>query len=64
MIRSFAGAETEVVWKFKKSRKLPPDIQRTALRKLILLDAAEVLQDLRDPPGNRLEQLIGHDPAR
>jgi toxin HigB-1 len=38
---------------------LPPDIQDTALRKLQMLDAAEQLEDLRNPPGNRLEQLRG-----
>lgn len=64
MIRSFAEAETEAIWKFQRSRKLQPYIQRTALRKLMQLDAAEALQDLRNPPGNRLEQLKGYDPLR
>jgi proteic killer suppression protein len=41
------------------SRKLPQDIQRVARRKLEILDAAEVLQDLRIPPSNRLEKLSG-----
>jgi toxin HigB-1 len=59
MIRSFADKETERVWNEQRSRKLPPDIQDTALRKLQLLDAAEQLEDLRNPPGNRLEQLRG-----
>lgn len=40
-------------------RKLHPDIQRVALRKLVMLDAAEELSDLRVPPGNRLEKLTG-----
>ena len=40
-------------------RKLRPDIQRVALRKLVMLDAAEELSDLRVPPGNRLEKLTG-----
>jgi proteic killer suppression protein len=40
-------------------RKLHPDIQRVALRKLVMLDAAEELLDLRVPPGNRLEKLTG-----
>ena len=40
-------------------RKLHPDIQRVALRKLVMLDAAEQLSDLRVPPGNRLEKLTG-----
>lgn len=41
------------------SRKLPRDIQQTAMRKLWMLDAAYTLQDLRIPPGNRLERLKG-----
>ena len=64
MIRSFTDAETERIWRHRRSRKLPPAIQRTALRKLIQLNAADVLDDLRQPPGNRLEQLKGHDPLR
>ena len=40
-------------------RRLPPDIQRVALRKLRQLDAAVDLADLRVPPGNRLERLVG-----
>ena len=60
MIRSFADVETEVVWLGRRSRKLPPDIQSTALRKLRLLNQAQMLQDLRVPPGNRLELLKGN----
>jgi toxin HigB-1 len=59
MIRSFADKETERVWNEQRSRKLPPDIQDTALRKLQMLDAAEQLEDLRNPPDNHLEQLRG-----
>lgn len=40
-------------------KRLPPDLQRTALRKLRLIDAAENINDLRVPPGNRLERLKG-----
>jgi toxin HigB-1 len=40
-------------------RKLPPDVRRVALRKLVLLDAAESIEDLRVSPGNRLEKLTG-----
>ena len=43
----------------ERSRRLPPVIQLSALRKLAILDAADSLQDLRSPPGNRLEQLSG-----
>ena len=59
MIRGFRDAETEQVFRRERSRKLPPDVQRRAHRKLLLLDAAEELGDLRIPPGNRLERLRG-----
>lgn len=59
MIRSFAGADTELVWKGIRSRRLPSDIQAIALRKLRLLNQARRLSDLRVPPGNRLEALRG-----
>lgn len=59
MIRSFASSDTERVWRRQRVAKFGPDLQRTAHRKLLILDAAEVLQDLRIPPGNRLEQLKG-----
>ncbi len=57
MIQNFASSETEVIWSGHRSRKLPPDIQAVALRKLRLLIQARVLGDLRVPPGNRLEAL-------
>ena len=60
MIQSFADRETELIWRGERSRKLPGDIQGIALRKLRLLHAARVLQDLRVPPGNRLEALKGN----
>jgi toxin HigB-1 len=60
MIQSFADRGTEQVWRGERSRKLPGDIQGIALRKLRLLHAARVLQDLRVPPGNRLEALKGN----
>jgi len=60
MINNFADPETERIWSGYKSRKLPSDIQAVALRKLRLLNNARVLQDLRIPPGNRLEALKGH----
>jgi proteic killer suppression protein len=55
MIRSFAGRETETIWLGQSSRKLPADIQNTALRKLRQIDAVSDLSELRIPPGNRLE---------
>jgi len=60
MIRSFADAATELIWSGRRSRKLPPDIQSVALRKLRMLNQARVLQDMRVPPGNRLEALKGN----
>ena len=59
VIKSFADRETERIYNQEFSRKLPSDIQRIALRKLIMLDAAENINDLRIPPANRLEQLHG-----
>jgi proteic killer suppression protein len=59
MIKSFADKETEKVYNQHFSRKLPQTIQRIALRKLIMLDTAENLNDLRVPPANRLERLTG-----
>ncbi|HMQ53816.1 MAG TPA: type II toxin-antitoxin system RelE/ParE family toxin [Anaerolineae bacterium] len=60
MIKSFADKETEKVFKRQFSRKLPPDIQQIARRKLEILEAAERLQDLRVPPANHLEKLSGN----
>ena len=57
MIRSFHDPETERVWRGERSRKLPPDIQNRGLDKLKLIDAAETLDDLRNPPSNRLHPL-------
>jgi proteic killer suppression protein len=59
MIESFADEETEKIFRGQRSRRLPITIQRTARRKLLYLDDAENLQDLRSPPGNHLEQLHG-----
>jgi len=59
VIRSFRDRETEKVFQRERSRRLPPDVQRRAHRKLLILDAAETLEDLRVPPGNRLEGLSG-----
>lgn len=59
MIQSFADPETELIWLGRRSRKLPSDIQSVALRKLRMLNQARVLQDMRVPPGNRLEALKG-----
>ena len=59
MIRDFKDKETQKIFERKRSRKLPSDIQQVALRKLRMLNRAETLQDLRVPPANRLERLLG-----
>lgn len=59
MIRSFADREAEKIWRGQRSRRLPADIQQVARRKLRMLNAAAVLEDLRIPPANRLEALKG-----
>ena len=59
MIRSFRGRETERIFQRTRSRKLPSDIQQTALRKLRMLNRSTTLADLRVPPANRLEKLRG-----
>lgn len=59
MIKSFADSETEKVFNRTYSKKLPEDIQRRGRRKLVMIDAATELRDLRSPPGNRLEKLRG-----
>jgi len=59
VIRSFRDRETERLFRRERSRALPPELQRVALRKLVQLDAAASLADLRVPPGNRLELLRG-----
>jgi proteic killer suppression protein len=60
MIRSFRCQETEKVYQREISRRLPQDIQRVAMRKLWMLDAATDLSALRVPPANRLEALHGN----
>ncbi len=57
MIIDFYSVEAEIIFTGRKSRKLPPDIQVVALRKLRYIDSAAKLDDLRTPPGNKLEAL-------
>jgi proteic killer suppression protein len=57
VIRSFRDRETEKLFRRERSRAIPRVLQRVALRKLLQLEAAESLDDLRVPPGNRLERL-------
>ena len=59
MIKSFRDKETEKIFSRQRSDKLPQNIQRLAQKKLVILDAAPELNDLRIPPGNRLEALKG-----
>ena len=59
MIITFASKDTERLWSGRGSKKLPPDVQKRALTKLALIDAAESLDDLKNPPGNRLHTLSG-----
>ena len=64
MIVSFACAETERIFRGQRSRRLPPDIQNTARRKLEYLHRARMLLDLAMPPANRLEALKGDRKGR
>ena len=59
MIRSFADKQTEQFWVTGTLGRLPPDIERRALRKLSAIDAADRIESLRVPPGNRLHALEG-----
>lgn len=59
MIQGFKGREAERIWKGEVSRRLPQEIQKTARRKLRMLNNARALDDLRVLPGNRLEALGG-----
>ena len=59
MIKSFADKETRKVWDRERSKMVPGDLQRKALQKLEQLDVVDDLDELRVPPGNRLEKLGG-----
>ena len=60
MIRSFRDQRTESVFRRERGEGLSDQVQRSALRKLLIIDASETLDDLRVPPGNRLERLKGN----
>lgn len=60
MIKSFASKETERLFATGKSRRLPSDLLRRAVMRLTQLDAAVRIEDLREPPSNRLEALRGN----
>ena len=57
MIANFGDKEADRIWKGLRSRKLPHDVQQRALEKLALIDAANSLEDLRNPPSNRFHEL-------
>ena len=59
MIRSFADKDTQRVFQRLASKSLSIELQRIAYRKLTLINAVETINDLRIPPGNRLEKLKG-----
>jgi proteic killer suppression protein len=64
VIRTFRDPDTEALFPRRRSRRLPADLQRVALRRLVILDAADSLSDLRVPPGNRLESRKGDRPGQ
>jgi len=59
VIKTFKDAETQKIYQRERSRKLPSDIQQVTLRKLRMINNSVNLNDLRVPPANRLEKLIG-----
>lgn len=59
MIRSFGSKDTERIWHEQYVRRVDRTVQRATLRKLELIHAAMDVEDLRVPPGNRLERLVG-----
>ncbi|MBP2413493.1 proteic killer suppression protein [Arthrobacter stackebrandtii] len=60
MIRSFGSKDTERIWHEQYVKRVDRTVQRAALRKLELIHAAQDVEDLRVPPGNRLERLVGN----
>ncbi len=59
MIGSFKGDSAKRIFYYQNVTFLPPTIQKRVLRKLLMINAAEILKDLIIPPGNRLERLRG-----
>lgn len=59
MIKTFRGKHTRKIFLREPVSNFSQDVCRKALRKLLVLDAAERLDDLRMPPGNQLEKLAG-----
>ena len=59
MIRSFRDKDTEAIWRRRYAKKIGRKLSRLAYHKLVLINAAERINDLRVPPGTRLEKLAG-----
>lgn len=59
MIKSFSEKEAGKIWNGIRSKKLPPEIQNVARRKLRMINSAQNINDLRIPPANQLEKLSG-----
>lgn len=60
MIKSFKCSQTEQIFQGNYSKKFPVDIQKRAFNKLSMIDASEKIDDLRIPPSNKLEKLVGN----
>ncbi len=59
MIKSFSGKKAESVWNRESLKGFPADLQRSALKKLRMLNNSKTLDDLKIPPSNHLEKLLG-----
>ena len=59
VIKSFGDSETEKIWNGNKSSRIPPEIHKRAFAKLLIIHSAESEDDLKIPPGNKFEHLIG-----
>lgn len=59
MIRSFRSKDAEEIWQRRYVKRISPELSRLAYNKMTLIDAAGTINDLRVPPGNRLEKLSG-----
>lgn len=60
MIKTFKSADTQLLWETGKTRRLPPTLRTTALKKLAILNWATSLLDVAVPAGNKLEALKGN----
>jgi toxin HigB-1 len=60
MILSFRTKDTERIWNLEVVKKIPIEVQKAGLRKLVMLHKSIDIKDLRIPPANRLEKLKGN----